>query len=95
MTEEESREMTRSNYAAQMEMMGYDVSGNPLDMIHVVRCMDCKYYKVKDHWVNFGGVQILAASDVPTCYKWGDGCMTKPDGYCFMGERRDDDATGR
>lgn len=43
MTEEERREMMRSNYAAQMEMLGYDASGNPLDMVHVVRCRDCKY----------------------------------------------------
>lgn len=64
-----------------------------IDAVEVVRCRDCKHYEVKDHWVNFGGVPILAASDVPTCHKWSDGCMTKPDGYCFMGERRDDDAT--
>ena len=43
MTEEESREMTRSNYAAQMEMLGCDNGGNPLDMVHVVRCKDCEY----------------------------------------------------
>ena len=35
MTEEERREMTRSNYAAQMEMLGYDNSGNPLEMVRV------------------------------------------------------------
>lgn len=44
MTEEERREMTRSNYAAQMEMLGYDASGNPLDKVHVVRCRDCMYF---------------------------------------------------
>lgn len=43
MTEEERREMTRSNYAAQMEMLGYDPSGNPLDdVVRVVRCKNCK-----------------------------------------------------
>ena len=61
-----------------------------VDAVPVVRCKDCKHYEVKDHWGNFGGVPILAASDVPTCHKWSDGCMTKPDGYCFMGERRND-----
>ena len=87
-TEEESRERTRSNYAAQMEMLGCDASGNPLDMVHVVRCRDCKYFEVKDCWADFGKVPILV-SDVPTCHKWGDGeCKTSPDGYCFLGERR-------
>lgn len=61
----------------------------PGDFVPVVRCRDCKHYEVKDHWGNFGGVPILAASDVPTCHKWSDGCVTEPDGYCFMGERRD------
>ena len=59
----------------------------------LVMCKNCKYYEVKDLWGNFGGVSVLAASDVPTCHKWSDGCMTEPDGYCFMGERRDDDGS--
>lgn len=58
----------------------------------LIKCKNCKYFEIKDHWGIFGSVPILAASDVPTCNKWSDGCMTKPDGYCFMGERRDDDA---
>lgn len=37
MTEEKRREMTRSNYAAQMEMLGYDSSGNPLDMVPLTK----------------------------------------------------------
>lgn len=46
MTEEERREMTRSNYAAQMEMLGYDSGGNPLDdIVHVVRCRDCVFWQ--------------------------------------------------
>ena len=59
------------------------------DRVNVVRCRDCKYFEVKDFWADFGKVPILV-SDVPTCHKWGDGeCKTSPDGYCFLGERRD------
>ena len=58
------------------------------DRVNVIRCRDCKYFEVKDHWADFGKVPILV-SDVPTCHKWGDGeCKTSPDGYCFLGERR-------
>jgi hypothetical protein len=66
------------------------VNGIPsVDAVLVVRCKDCKYYEIKDLWANFGSVPILV-SDVPTCHKWGDGeCKTSPDGYCFLGERRD------
>lgn len=64
------------------------------DPVNVVRCRDCKHYEIKDHWAYFKNVPVLAASDVPTCHRWGDGeCKTSPDGYCFLGERRDDDAT--
>ena len=55
----------------------------------LVRCKDCKYYEQKEHWANFGGVPILA-TEMPTCSKWADGdCATRPDGYCFLAERRD------
>ena len=60
-----------------------------VDAVQVIRCRDCKHYEVKDYWGNFGGVPVLAASDVPTCHKWSDGCVTEPNGYCFMVERRD------
>ena len=39
--EEKSRELTRSSYAAQMAMLGYEPDGNPKDMVEVVRCKDC------------------------------------------------------
>ena len=42
MTVEERREMMRNNYAAQMDMLGYQPDGNPKDLVEVVRCKDCK-----------------------------------------------------
>lgn len=42
--EEKSKELTRSSYAAQMAMLGYEPNGNPKDMVEVVRCKDCKYF---------------------------------------------------
>ena len=44
MTNEERRQMLRNNYAAQMEMLGYQPDGNPKDLVEVVRCKDCKHY---------------------------------------------------
>lgn len=41
MTEEERREMMRSNYAAQMNMLGYSADGNPKDIVEIVCCKDC------------------------------------------------------
>lgn len=56
----------------------------------LVTCKNCKHFEIKDHWGEFGGMSILAASEVPTCNKWADGCKTAPDGFCFMAERRCD-----
>lgn len=41
--EEKSRELTRSSFAAQMAMLGYEPNGNPKDMVEVVRCKNCKH----------------------------------------------------
>lgn len=41
--EEKSKKLTRSSFAAQMAMLGYEPNGNPKDMVEIVRCKDCKY----------------------------------------------------
>lgn len=43
--EEKSKELTRSSFAAQMAMLGYEPNGNPKDMVEVVRCKYCEHYK--------------------------------------------------
>ena len=96
MTEKESREMTQSNYAAQMEMMGYDASGNSLDMIHVVRCRDCKHRPMdyREEYDEMTGFGLEFPDDYCPCqcedgwYNW----FPDDDWYCANGERRDDDA---
>jgi len=59
--------------------------------LDVIRCRDCKFFEVRDWWGEMNGVPLLAASDMPSCMRWGDGCMTKEDGYCFLAQRKDDD----
>ena len=55
----------------------------------IIRCKDCKYYVVENHYVNFYECQVLAAPEVPTCHRWGDDvCMVRPDGHCYLAERR-------
>lgn len=79
---EEQRQMTRSNYAAQMAMLGYDASGNPLDdIVRVVRCRDCVYYNTTGCGTGFGWCEDA----VVNTGVWDDF-------YCADGERRDDDA---
>ena len=51
----------------------------------LIRCRHCEYFETKDWWYDLDGVPILAASECPTCNKWGGGgCKTDPDGFCFL-----------
>ena len=52
----------------------------------VIRCKDCKHYET-DHFENFNGIPLIVAHEI--CMRWGDGCNTSPDGYCFMAERKE------
>lgn len=85
MTEEERREMTRSNYAAQMEMLGYDASGSPLDMVHVVRCKDCKNRYIDG---DISKCRLHDAIDFSNGKIASYFCVM-PDFYCAAGERRE------
>ena len=57
-------------------------------MIDVIRCRDCKYFE-RDSWARVNGIPLIVAHEI--CRKWGDGCKTSPDGYCFMAERKEDE----
>lgn len=46
-------------------------------------CKDCKYFEY-DSVAKVDGVPLIVAHEI--CSKWGDGCKTKEDGYCFMFE---------
>lgn len=51
----------------------------------LIKCKHCKYYveDVIDEVVP--GVPIITGHTM--CKKWGNGCMTDPNGYCFMAEK--------
>ena len=53
------------------------------DVVEVVRCKDCKWFELD----SFCG-SIIVAHEI--CRKWGRGCKTSQDGFCFIGERRED-----
>lgn len=53
----------------------------------LIRCKHCKYY-VEDV-INevIPGVPIITGHTM--CTKWGNGCKTDPEGYCFMAEKEE------
>ena len=48
-------------------------------------CKDCKYFEY-DSVAKVCGIPLIVAHEI--CSKWGDGCKTKEDGYCFLFEPR-------
>ncbi len=50
----------------------------------LVRCKDCKYFEL-NHWDKVDSVPIITAHEI--CKKWGGGCKTSLEGFCFMGEK--------
>lgn len=50
------------------------------------RCKDCKYFEY-DSVAKVDGIPLIVAHEI--CSKWGDGCKTKEDGYCFLFEPKE------
>ena len=44
-------------------------------------CKECKYFEY-DSVAKVDGMPLIVAHEI--CSKWGDGCKTKEDGYCFL-----------
>ena len=46
-------------------------------------CKDCKYFE-HDSAVKVGGAPLIVAHEI--CSRWGNGCKTREEGYCFLFE---------
>lgn len=53
----------------------------------LVRCKDCRYFET-DHWEKVNEIPLIVAHEI--CTRWGGGCKTAEDGYCFMAERKEE-----
>ena len=90
LTEKERDALLDSDLDYTKEITFNTKHGKEVTFIKPIRCKDCRYYAVKDYWGNFHGLPVLGASDQPTCTKWGGGdCLTKPDGYCYLAEKKE------
>lgn len=50
----------------------------------LVLCKRCKHFEL-DHFDNVNGISLITAHEI--CTRWGEGCKTDSNGFCFMGER--------
>lgn len=56
------------------------------DVVQVVRCKNCKYF----HYNKVYDIQGFSIMGNSVCDKWANGCRTDENGYCFLGERKED-----
>ena len=46
-------------------------------------CKECKYFEY-DSMAKVDGIPLIVAHEI--CNKWGGGCKTSEDGYCYLFE---------
>lgn len=51
--------------------------------IEIGRCGKCKYFET-DYVSKVDGVPLIVAHTI--CRRWGDGCKTRENGWCFLFE---------
>ena len=56
---------------------------SPTDLIH---CKDCKYFEY-DSTAKVDGIPLIVAHEI--CTRWGEGCKSREDGFCFLAERKE------
>ena len=47
------------------------------------KCKNCKYFEY-DSVAKVDGIPLIVAHEI--CNKWGNGCKTSEDGYCYLFE---------
>ena len=60
----------------------YVTIGSSTEIIH---CRDCKYFEY-DHVSKVDGIPLIVAHEI--CTRWGEGCKSREDGFCFLAERK-------
>lgn len=56
-----------------------------IESTELIKCKHCKYYVEDVVTEVIPGVPIIMGHNM--CTKWGNGCKTDPEGYCFMAEK--------
>ncbi len=51
------------------------------------RCKDCRHFEY-DSVAKVDGISLIVAHEI--CKRWGDGCKTREDGYCFLFEPQEE-----
>ena len=72
-------DMSHFQTAEQVIAKGVPIKQEP----KIGHCKDCQYFQ-HDSVAIVDGIPLIVAHEI--CSRWGDGCKTKEDGYCFLYE---------
>ncbi len=75
--------MAEKEFIIPAEDIGVD--GAYFGYTELIRCNDCQHFEY-DHVEHVDGVPLILAHEI--CTRWGKGCKTSKNGYCFMAERK-------
>lgn len=92
MTREEAlEELKEIRFNLNYKVNGTSRFDEALDMaikaLEQGHCKDCKYFEY-DSLAKVNGIPLIVAHEI--CERWGDGCKTSEDGYCFLFETKED-----
>ena len=51
----------------------------------LILCKNCKYFEY-DSVAKMDGIRLIVAHEI--CKRWGDGCKTSENGYCFLAVKK-------
>ncbi len=58
------------------------------DVQKIGHCKDCKHFEYNSV-AKVDGIPLIVAHEI--CKRWGEGCKTSEDGYCFLFEPKEDE----
>ena len=62
-----------------------------LSLVPTGHCKECKYFEY-DSVAKVDGIPLIVAHEI--CNKWGNGCKTSEDGYCYLFEPQESEGKG-
>lgn len=64
-----------------------DLRKLPSAQPEIIHCKDCKFFEY-DHLYVINGIPAFGHE---LCSRWGQGCKTSENGWCFLAEKKDDE----
>lgn len=84
-TMEKHKNDTVNTFGTNISVMCKDIL-EYLEQEPTGHCKDCKYFEY-DSVAKVDGIPLIVAHEI--CNRWGDGCKTSENGFCFLFERRE------